>query len=101
MERLVSAEWEEVKNVPSLYQHYGSAKEYAKWRHRLLKAGYLHKSDRTWKRHPNPKEHRLAYQREYYKQWRGRNGSKAKEHVYNYWKRRFLSEMEVRLKHTG
>ena len=95
MEEVVAREWNKVKGVSSLYQNYGCQRDYAKWRYRFLKAGYVSKTKRTWAKAANPKEHILAYQREYYRKWRSKNKAKAKEHTHNYWKRRFLSEIQV------
>mgnify|MGYP000973802755 CR=1 FL=1 len=89
----VAQEWEKVKDVPSLFKHYGSQAEYQRWRQRFLKAGYIQKSARTFaKKRKNPEEHRKAYSRAYARKWRERHPVKAKEIAYEHWKRKLLAD---------
>lgn len=62
MESIVKTEWKAVKNVPSLFKHYGSQKEYQKWRERFVRAGYLAKNQRKQRR---SKADTRAYNRAY------------------------------------
>ena len=93
MEQVVRAEWEKVKDEPSLFRFYGNQKDYQRWRTRFIKAGLIQKTSRTWTRKADPIEHRRAYAREYYTKWRKENKDRQKQYAYNHWKNRFIEQM--------
>lgn len=80
----VKAEWEAVKDVPSLFKHYGTQREYQKWRERFVRAGYLTKNARTQK----TKTDKLAYNRVYYAKWRPLHKDRVMQYSYDHWKRK-------------
>lgn len=89
----IADEWAKVKEVPSLFKHYGSQAEYQRWRQRFLKAGFIQKSARTFtKKRKNPKEHRKAYARAYARKWRENHPAKSRQITYEHWKRRLLAD---------
>ena len=86
MESIVKTEWEAVKNVPSLFKHYGrNQKEYQKWRERFVRAGYLAKNQRKQRR---SKEDTRAYNRVYYAKWRPMNKDRVLRYSYDHWKKK-------------
>jgi hypothetical protein len=92
----IAAEWEKVKEVDSLFGHYGSQAEYQRWRQRFLRAGYISKSARRYtKKRTNPKEYRREYARVYARKWRESNPAKAKAITYEHWKRKLLKDFSA------
>jgi hypothetical protein len=86
MESIVKTEWEAVKNVPSLFKHYGrNQKEYQKWRERFVRAGYLAKNQRKQRR---SKADTRAYNRAYYAKWRPLHKDRVLQYSYDHWKKK-------------
>ena len=82
MELSIKAEWEAVKNTPSLFKHYGNQKEYQKWRERFVRAGYLHKKPRR------AKQDRLVYNRAYYAKWRVTHKDRIIQYTHDHWQKK-------------
>jgi hypothetical protein len=80
----IRAEWEAVKDVPSLFKHYGSQKEYQRWRDRFVRAGYLSKGQKLRR----SKAEQLACNRSYYEKWRAAHRDKVKKYTYDHWMRK-------------
>jgi hypothetical protein len=76
----VHTEWEAVRNVKSLFAHYGSQRLYQRWRHRFLQAGYLKTRGKT--------RNTLAYNRSYYAHWRRTHRERVKQYTEDYWRRK-------------
>jgi hypothetical protein len=85
MELTIEAEWQAVKDVPSLFKHYGTQREYQKWRERFVRAGYLTKHQRRLRR---TKEEKLAYNRAYYTKWRPLHKDLVLQYTHDHWKRK-------------
>jgi hypothetical protein len=67
-------EWEKVKDVPSLRQHYmNDHKAYMRWRARFIRAGYIP----TAQQKPINPEERRERRRAYYSKWRAKNKDKV------------------------
>jgi hypothetical protein len=94
MDEVVKAEWAKVRDLPSLRAHYGP-KEYAKWRGRFVRAGFVTpRKTRTREQQEASKQRRLDYTRQYYRQWRKQNKDRLKQYQYSYWKTRLLNDFQ-------
>ena len=94
MDEVVKAEWAKVRYLKSLRSHYG-AKEYAKWRGRFVRAGFIKpRMTRTREEQDASKNRRLDYARHYYKKWRKQNKDRLKQYQYSYWKTRLLNDFQ-------
>ena len=100
MANVIETEWALVRNVPSLYAHYETPQLYGKWRHRFIRAGFIQKTNRTWKRPVDAAIHRKEYNKTYYKAWRASHKDKVRQYVFDYWKRK-LSEVRSNPENIG
>ena len=81
----IKTEWGAVKDLSSLFKHYGSQKEYQKWRERFARKGYLTKNQRKPRR---SKADTLAYNRAYYAKWRPMHKDRVAQYSCNHWKKK-------------
>lgn len=90
-DKVVQAEWEQVKDVPSLYMHYdGDRRLYQKWHGRFKRKGLLKNRKTSWRK-PRDLEKRRLYARQYYKGWRQRNPERVKRYQLDHWKRKIAA----------